>query len=75
MVNDESTPHKPDLITHVAVNPLTQHDKDALEPAIDDATQRGVKPDELLADSHYGSNECLEKGNRTPEPLKARGVA
>ena len=46
------------------MNPLTQHDKDALEPAIDDATQRGVKPDELLADSHYGSNECLEKGQQ-----------
>lgn len=60
--NEQSPPPKPDLITHVAVNPLTQHDKDALKPAIDDAAKRGVKPDELLADSHYGSNECLERG-------------
>jgi hypothetical protein len=59
---DEGSPRKPDLITHVAVNPLTSHDKDALEPALDDAKQRGVKPDSLLADSHYGSNECLKKG-------------
>lgn len=59
---EESAPRKPDLITHVAVNPLTTHDQDALTPALDDAEQRGVKPDELLADSHYGSNACLEKG-------------
>lgn len=38
------------------------HDKDALEPALDDTSQRGVKPKELLADSHYGSSECLQKG-------------
>ena len=61
---DDSSPRNPDLITHVAVNPLTRHDKDALTPAIDDAEQRGVKPDELLADSHYGSNECLEQGQK-----------
>jgi Transposase DDE domain len=58
----DSKSRKPDLITHVAVDKLTMHDKDALEPALDDTGQRGVEPKELLADSHYGSNECLEKG-------------
>ena len=59
----ESTdPSKPDLITHVAVNALTMHDKDALAPALEDTDQRGIKPTELLADSHYGSTECIEKG-------------
>ncbi len=53
---------KPDLITHVAVNPLTMHDKDALTPALNDTDQRGIKPKELLADSHYGSTECIEQG-------------
>jgi len=57
-----STP-KPDLITHVAVDRLTMHDKDALTPAFDDTEQRAVKPQELLADSHYGSTECIEKGH------------
>ena len=57
-----SEPRKPDLITHVAVDQLTMHDKDALEPALDDTGKRSVKPKELLADSHYGSNECLKKG-------------
>ena len=33
-----------------------------MEPALDDADKRGLKPKELLADSHYGSNECLTKG-------------
>lgn len=59
---DASHPPKPDLITHVAVNKLTMHDQDALEPALDDADKRGLKPKQLLADSHYGSNECLAKG-------------
>lgn len=59
---DDSQPTKPDLITHVAVDKLTMHDQDALEPALDDADRRGFKPKELLADSHYGSNNCLAKG-------------
>jgi hypothetical protein len=59
---DELQPTKPDLITHVAVDKLTMHDQDALAPALDDADRRGCKPKELLADSHYGSNECLAKG-------------
>ncbi|MBA3484943.1 MAG: transposase [Pirellulales bacterium] len=59
---DDSPPAKPDLITHVAVGKLTMHDQDALEPALDDTDKRGLKPKELLADSHYGSNACLEKG-------------
>ena len=60
---DESEPSKPDLITHVAVDKLTMHDQDALEPAIDGTSGRGIKPEELLADSHYGSNDCLAKGS------------
>ena len=59
---DVSNTPKPDLITHVAVDPLTMHDKDALPPAFDDTEQRGIKPQQLLADSHYGSTECIENG-------------
>jgi hypothetical protein len=60
---EDTQPPKPDLITHVAVDPLTMHDKDALEPALTDTEQRGQKPEELLADSHYGSMECLAQGD------------
>ena len=61
--SEEDSP-RPDLITHVAVDELTMHDQDALEPALDDTDQRGVKPNDLLADSHYSSKECLEKGRQ-----------
>jgi hypothetical protein len=61
---DDAPPAKPDLITHVAVGKLTMHDQDALEPALDDADRRDLKPNELLADSHYGSTECLAKGRK-----------
>jgi hypothetical protein len=61
---DDAPPAKPDLITHVAVGKLTMHDQDALEPALDDVDRRGLKPNELLADSHYGSTECLAKGRK-----------
>lgn len=60
--DSDPAPAKPDLITHVAVNPMTMHDQDALEPALKDTKERGVKPNELLADSHYGSNESLKRG-------------
>lgn len=59
---NESTDEIPNLITHVAVQSMTTHDKDALEPAIEDVDQRSAKPDMLLADSHYGSQECLANG-------------
>ena len=61
---DDAPPPKPDLITHVAVDPLTMHDKDALEPALEDTQQRGHQPEQLLADSHYDSMECLAEGSR-----------
>lgn len=61
---DDDPPPVPDLITHVSVDPLTMHDQDALEPALDDTQIRHVGPRELLADSHYGSNDCLAKGQQ-----------
>lgn len=60
----ENSRCQPDLITHVAVGKMTVHDKDALEPALKDTGDRGVKPKQLLADSHYGSNDCLAKGKQ-----------
>jgi hypothetical protein len=62
--NKSPLPSKPDLITHVAVGKMTVHDQSALEPALDDTTKRGIPPQEILADSHYGSNACLEHGRQ-----------
>jgi hypothetical protein len=50
---------KPDLITYVAVGPMNTHDSAALQPALAEATQRGIAPQRLLADSHYGSDDNL----------------
>lgn len=58
---------KPDLITHVSLGKMTTHDQDALIPALSDTQERNVGPDLLLADTHYGSNECVKEAS-------ARGV-
>ena len=50
-------PNKPDLITHVAVGEMTGHDKDAVLPALDDTAARGIAPEQLLGDTHYGVEE------------------
>jgi hypothetical protein len=53
-------PAKPDLITHVSVGKMTVHDGQCLEPAIEDVKGRKVQPQQLLADTHYGSNNHLQ---------------
>jgi hypothetical protein len=60
----EDAPTVPDLILHVAVGKLTEHDSNALEPAIVDVRERGLCPTQVLGDSHYGSEElmrCMDK--------------
>ena len=58
---------KPDLITHMAVGKMTVHDSKALLPAIQDTEARGVAPEHMVADTHYGSNQCIAQA-------KAKGV-
>ncbi len=48
---------KPDLITHVEVEPAHIHDSHALLPAIDATSKRDCHPEELVCDSHYGSDD------------------
>ena len=52
---------QPDLITHVKVEAAHESDAHALLPAIDDTSKRQLAPQELLADSLYGSDENVEK--------------
>jgi len=49
------------LITHIGVESADQHDANALLPAIEDLENRGMAPDELLADSLYGSDANCEQ--------------
>jgi hypothetical protein len=48
------------LITHVEVEPAHESDAKALIPAIESSKERGLAPEELLADSLYGSDENLQ---------------
>jgi hypothetical protein len=52
---------QPDLITHVKVEPAHESDANALLPAIEDAAERELAPNQLLADSLYGSDDNVEK--------------
>ncbi len=58
---DLETTSKPDLITHIAVGAMNTHDSGALEPALEDVQARHIRPEQLLADSHYGSTENMQK--------------
>jgi hypothetical protein len=49
------------LITHVEVEPAHVSDAHALIPALESAKERGLTPEEVLADSLYGSDENGEK--------------
>jgi len=49
------------LITHVEVEPAHVSDAHALIPALELAKERGLAPEEVLADSLYGSDENSEK--------------
>ncbi|MBD3794185.1 MAG: transposase, partial [Campylobacterales bacterium] len=57
----ETGEEKPlNLITYVKVEPAHESDTKALIPAIESVTARGLKPDEILADSLYGSDDNIE---------------
>jgi len=45
------------LITHVEVQPACESDAHALIPALESAIDRGLGPQEVLADSVYGSDD------------------
>jgi len=49
------------LITHVEVEPAHVSDAHALIPALESVEERGLAPEEVLADSLYGSDENGEK--------------
>jgi len=61
--NDEDA--KPlNLITHVEVEPAHHSDANALIPAIKATEEQDMKPDKLLADSLYGSDENREEARK-----------
>jgi hypothetical protein len=62
---DESIREKTlNLITHVEVESAHVSDVHALIPALESTKERGLAPEEVLADSLYGSDENSEKARR-----------
>ena len=59
------------LITHVEVTPSSGSDTDVSVPVVDGLAERKVRPDELFADTAYGSGrnafEASRRGTRTKE--------
>ena len=52
------------LITHIKVEPAHESDANALIPAIESSKERGLAPEELLADTLYGSDENCQKAEK-----------
>ena len=71
--------NKPDLITHVAVEPAHKHDANALQPAIDTTRKRNCCPEELTCDTLYGGDDNVQqaagKGVEVIAPLKGPAPA
>ena len=72
--DDKQDDRKPNLITHVAVEPANEHDANALQPAIDSTRERNCCPEELTCDTLYGGDEnvqqAADKGVEVIAPLK-----
>ena len=57
----EEESSKPDFITHIEVHKMTIGDSKAVEPAVQDTTERGIRPQLLLGDTRYGSKNSQRK--------------
>jgi len=66
----------PNLITYVEVEPANESDANALMPAIESTEERDLKPEEVLADSLYGSDDNVtaaeEKGVELVAPTMGK---
>ncbi len=72
--DEKQDDRKPNLITHVDVEPAHEHDANALHPAIDAVQERDCCPEELTCDTLYGGDdnvrEAADKGVEVIAPLK-----
>ena len=60
------------LITHVEVTPSSGSDTDVTVPLVDGLAERKVRPDELFADTAYGSGRNAFEASRRGTPTKER---
>jgi hypothetical protein len=70
---------KPEIITYSEVTRSCDSDEHATVPAVDDLAGREMQPDELLADTNYGSTanviELERRGTELVAPVAGREVA
>jgi hypothetical protein len=59
--DDEPDQQSLELITYVDVEPAHCHDSDAVKPALKNTQQRELAPEELNADTLYGSQDNVNK--------------
>jgi len=75
--DDEKKGQTLNLITHVAVERACEHDVHALIPALESTGERELAPREVLADSHYGSDDNVQQasgmGVEVISPVMANG--
>ena len=58
---EEGEIRPPRLAVHAAVEPAHKHDSHALVPAIESAQEKGLGPESVTADTHYGSDDNVQK--------------
>ncbi len=68
---DDSSQKTLKLITYIDVEPAHCHDSNAVQPALDDVEKRNLLPDELAADTLYGSQENIENAKEHQVELVA----
>ncbi len=74
VVETHGNDNAPEIITHAEVTPSSGSDAAALEPALDDLEQRNIAPEELVADTTYGStNNAIEAAERGVELVAPAG--
>jgi hypothetical protein len=71
---------KPELLTQVEVTPACKSDEAATVPVVEALAARELQPQELVADTNYGSTEnalvCAERGTELVTPVSgAAGAA
>ncbi len=70
---DEQKKETLNLITYVKVESADKQDAHALQPAIDEMENRGIKPEEILADTLYGGDTNVvtaeQKGVKVIAPI------
>ena len=66
---DEGNPYQ--LITGVSVNGANESDQRALVPMLDQLNESGMSPDEMLADTGYGSGANIVESARRGVDLQA----